>query len=205
VRTAGIEPVHQLLDESLAALHGSGRRPRALLIDDDTRWAAGLAAILAEDGFEVETAAGGRPGLERLGSAEYELVVLDLLMPGTDGLAVLGALVPDRHRPAVIVASGTDDPALVTAAFRHGADEFLKKPCTREELLIRIVGAAEKLKLRQRQRETEAERQRMAWFDPVTDLPNRRHLEHELGIRLARAHHPSGNRRRRIPKQAAQV
>lgn len=167
-------------------------KPRVLLVDDDSHWLVSLALLLRNEGYAVETTTEGQTALERLKRGDIDLLILDLSMPSMSGSELLGAMPRDGPRPAVIIASGSDDAGYVTGAMRRGADEYIKKPCTLQELRIRIANAAEKRKLRRLHTENQKALKQLAWFDPVTRLPNRRHLEHELEMRMARARRTGG-------------
>ncbi|MGC9418975.1 MAG: response regulator transcription factor [Rhodovulum sp.] len=110
---------------------------RALAVEDDPRIAADLAAALGAAGFRVETCADGEEAWFLGDTEEYDLVVLDLGLPGLDGLSVL-----KRWR-----ANGRDIPVLVLTArgtwtervegIDAGADDYLPKPFRMEELVAR--------------------------------------------------------------------
>ncbi|TCP44177.1 response regulator transcription factor [Rhodovulum marinum] len=110
---------------------------RALAVEDDPRIAADLAAALGAAGFRVETCADGEQAWFLGDTEEYDLVVLDLGLPGLDGLSVL-----KRWR-----ANGRDIPVLVLTArgtwtervegIDAGADDYLPKPFRMEELVAR--------------------------------------------------------------------
>ena len=83
--------------------------PRILLVDDEPRILNFLSRGLRAEGFQVEVAAEGRDGLQRALTESYDLVVLDLLMPGMDGTAVLRGILARKPRQQVIVLSALTD------------------------------------------------------------------------------------------------
>jgi two-component system, OmpR family, response regulator len=111
---------------------------RVLVIEDESRIRAFLARALEADGFAVDGADNGPDGLERAVRGTYDLVILDLLLPGLDGLSVLREL----HRrspdlPVVIVSARSDLPTKLRG-FALGANDYLAKPFAVDELLARV-------------------------------------------------------------------
>src|ERR1700757_2976406 len=84
---------------------GPAGRARVLLIDDEEAIRIGLSRALAAEGLEIELAETGADGLRRVLAESYDLVILDLLMPGMDGRAVLRQLLRERPGQAVMVLS----------------------------------------------------------------------------------------------------
>ena len=108
-----------------------------LVIDDDPRLSTLLSEYLGSRGFEVLTAMDGPSGLERAAAGGMDLVVLDVMMPGMDGLAVLSALRQRSRVPVVMLtARGEDTDRIV--GLELGADDYLSKPFNPRELLARI-------------------------------------------------------------------
>lgn len=109
-----------------------------LLVDDDEGIRTLMGSFLEKHGFNVETA--GDPGAMRqaIGRKRYDLIVLDLMMPGEDGLSALRKLQQDKKAPPVIMLSavGTDIDRIV--GLEMGAEDYLAKPCNPRELLARI-------------------------------------------------------------------
>jgi len=105
---------------------------RVLLVDDEEEFVETLAQRLEVREFEVATALGGAEALERIEEREIDVVVLDLQMPGVDGLEVLREL--KRRKPLIEVIMLTGHATVETA----GAFDFLTKPTETEELLEKI-------------------------------------------------------------------
>lgn len=115
---------------------------RLLLVEDSTVLRDNLARALAEDGLAVDAAADGETAIAWLARQDYDLAVLDLMLPGLDGLAVLGEL-RRRGQPArVLVLSARDQVADRVAALNQGADDYLVKPFALDELLARLRALA---------------------------------------------------------------
>lgn len=108
-----------------------------LVIDDDPRLAALLAEYLAARGFQVLTASDGRSGLDRLHAGGVDLVVLDVMLPDTDGFELCRAIRAESSIPIVMLtARGEDTDRIV--GLELGADDYLPKPFNPRELLARI-------------------------------------------------------------------
>jgi DNA-binding response OmpR family regulator len=111
---------------------------RILVIEDEPRILGFLARGLEAEGFAVDGARNGREGLKRAQRDTYDLVLLDLLLPGLDGLSVLRELncaLPEL--PVVIVSARSDLPTKLRG-FGLGAADYLSKPFAFDELLARI-------------------------------------------------------------------
>ncbi|MBX6358907.1 sigma-54-dependent transcriptional regulator [Pseudacidobacterium ailaaui] len=114
---------------------------RILIIDDEVAIRESLETLLTLEGYRVDTAGDGEAGLERLGRATYDLVLLDLALPGKSGLEVL-PLIREQHSelPVIMItAYGTVDN--VVEAIRAGAQNFIQKPWDNEKLLADIRSA----------------------------------------------------------------
>lgn len=112
-----------------------------LMIEDDARLAQMVVDYLGQSGFDVTHAADGEKGLEHLQVMLPELVILDLMMPGIDGLEVcrrIRALPGDAARVPVIMLTAKGDPMDRIIGLEMGADDYLPKPFEPRELLARI-------------------------------------------------------------------
>ena len=114
---------------------------RLLMIEDDARLAQMVTDYLGQSGFAVTHASNGEAGLEQLQVLEPELVILDLMMPGIDGLEVcrrIRALQNDNARVPVLMLTAKGDPMDRIIGLELGADDYLPKPFEPRELLARI-------------------------------------------------------------------
>jgi DNA-binding response OmpR family regulator len=112
-----------------------------LMIEDDARLAKMVVEYLGQSGFEVTHAADGETGLEQLQLIQPELVILDLMMPGIDGLEVcrrIRALQGDVARVPVLMLTAKGDPMDRIIGLELGADDYLPKPFEPRELLARV-------------------------------------------------------------------
>lgn len=111
---------------------------RLLIIEDDRNFAEGLRYNLDRAGHDVETAFTGDDGLALAERGGYELILLDLMLPGVDGLGVLRALRASGDDTPIIIVSARDRDLDKVRGFDHGADDYLSKPFGMGELLARI-------------------------------------------------------------------
>jgi DNA-binding NtrC family response regulator len=119
----------------------TGTAHRILIIDDEAAIRESLETLLSLEGYEVETAPDGEVGLERIEQYSYDLVLLDLALPGKNGIEVLG-LIRQRQTalPVIMItAYGTVDN--VVEAIHAGAQNFVQKPWDNEKLLADIRSA----------------------------------------------------------------
>ena len=108
-----------------------------LVVDDDSQLREQVAGYLADHGFQVHAAADARAMDQILASAPIDLVVLDLMLPGEDGLSICRRLSADGG-PAIIMVSAMGDEIDRVLGLELGADDYLAKPCSPRELLARV-------------------------------------------------------------------
>jgi sigma-B regulation protein RsbU (phosphoserine phosphatase) len=144
-----------------------------LVADDDEGIRNLLNHYLTEEGFNVETARSGREALARLREAPPDIVLLDVAMPGTDGLDVLATVRERQLDTAVIICTAYGSEQLVAEALRRGADDYLRKPFeagdmqavfdrTTARLLLRRQNVFLRARIEEHQRHLEAELARAA-------------------------------------------
>lgn len=111
---------------------------RILLIEDDSATAKSLTGILKSEGFVVDCTDLGEDGLEIGKLYEYDLIILDLMLPDMDGFELLRRLRSSQIRTPVLVLSGLSDTEDKVKGFGFGADDYLTKPFSKSELLARV-------------------------------------------------------------------
>ena len=121
---------------------------RMLVIDDDPGLRDYLEALAVSRGYEVVTAATGEDGLKRLADLRPDLVTLDLVLPGMDGLETLRRLKERMPDVPVVMLSGHGQARSIVEAMKLGASDFLRKPFEVEELEVACAKALEKRALR---------------------------------------------------------
>jgi len=114
---------------------------RILVVDDEPRNSELLAAIVSGEGREVSTASDGHKAIAEFQRARYDLVLLDVMMPGLDGLSTLvrlRALTPMGEHVPVVLVTALDGRADRLRGLEAGADEFLTKPVDTQEVRCRV-------------------------------------------------------------------
>jgi len=111
---------------------------RVLLIDDDARLAELLAGYFTPQGVTLVHAVAGQAGLAQLAAGGFDAVLLDVMMPGMDGLAVLRKLREAGHRLPVLMLTARGDEADRVVGLELGADDYIAKPFSPRELLARL-------------------------------------------------------------------
>ncbi len=107
-----------------------------LIIDDEQAICQSLAGALRDEGYRVETALSGAEGLEKLKHIDVSIVLLDIWMPGMDGLATLEALRLAVPQQCVLIMSGHGTIETAVRAMKLGAYDFIEKPLSLERLLV---------------------------------------------------------------------
>jgi two-component system KDP operon response regulator KdpE len=115
-------------------------QPSILAIDDEPQLLAALATILEGRGYRLRTARNGAMGLDAVANERPDVVLLDLAMPGVDGLEVCRRLREFSRVPILVLSALSDEPRKVKA-LDAGADDYITKPFGVEELLARIRAA----------------------------------------------------------------
>jgi len=113
-------------------------RDRVLVIDDEPGVLHFVSRALRAEGVEVETADVGAEGYQMALSESYRLVILDLVMPGVDGMTILKRLLHHKPDQAVLVLSCLTDTRTKVRALDQGAADYLGKPFALNELLARV-------------------------------------------------------------------
>lgn len=140
------------------------RRPRLLVVDDDPRILTMMRRVLEVEGYAVALAADGPAALDARRRDEPDLVILDLMLPGMDGLEVCRAMRRESAVP-VLMLTARDEATDKVAGLDCGADDYVVKPFNPDELLARVRA----LLRRAQPRETEVFR-----FEDVEVVPSMR-------------------------------
>ena len=121
--------------------------PSTLIIDDDTELCALLEEFLGREGFSVAVEHHGMSGLERALAGAFDLIVLDLMLPGLDGFGLLKRLRASSRVPVLMLtARGADEDRIV--GLDLGADDYLAKPFNPRELVARIRAILRRVQVR---------------------------------------------------------
>ncbi|MHC4548613.1 MAG: response regulator transcription factor [Planctomycetota bacterium] len=114
---------------------------RVLLVEDDEHLAEGLAFNLRNTGYEVETVETGEAALETLARRTFDLVLLDVMLPGIDGFEVVRTLRRAGNTRPVLIITAKDRADDTITGLDAGADDYITKPFDLDEVLARIRGA----------------------------------------------------------------
>ena len=109
-----------------------------LVVEDDPAILKGLCDVLVFNGYAAEGVPDGRDGCQSALSGEYDLIVLDVMLPGMDGISICREI--RRQRPGqpviMLTAKGSEDD--LVAGFNAGADDYVSKPFSLRELMVRV-------------------------------------------------------------------
>lgn len=122
---------------------------RLLIVDDEPGIRTSLAAVLEDEGYQVDAVASGEECLETLESQSVDCVLLDVWLPGIDGMEVLNRIQErlGEERPAVVMISGHGNIETAVRATRLGAFDFIEKPLTIEKVLLVVKNAIEQRRM----------------------------------------------------------
>lgn len=109
-----------------------------LIVEDEVRLAEALGQIMAEQRYLSDMVYTGTDGLEYALSSQYDVIILDVMLPGMDGLEVARRLREAKVSTPILMLTARDDISDRVAGLDHGADDYMTKPFASEELLARI-------------------------------------------------------------------
>ena len=124
--------------------------PSILIVDDEPGVRSALGGVLRDEGYEVDAVDSGEACLERLARQPYDVVVLDIWLPGMDGLATLARMRERQIDVQVVIISGHGNIESAVRAIKMGAFDFVEKPLSLEKAVLVVRNAI-------RQRRLEAE------------------------------------------------
>lgn len=114
------------------------KKPTLLIVEDEAPIRVGLVDLFTFHGFAVDTATTGPEGLAKGGSGRYDLILLDVMLPGLDGFTVCERLrAVDREQPIILLTARATD-ADIIEGLQHGADDYVTKPFSITELVLRV-------------------------------------------------------------------
>lgn len=123
---------------------------RILIVEDEKNLARFVELELQHEGYETELAKDGRIGLERAQEGEWDLILLDLMLPEINGIEVCRRLRPTSDVP-IIIMTARDSVIDRVSGFDHGADDYIVKPFAIEELLARIRALLRRIDIEEEQ------------------------------------------------------
>ena len=111
---------------------------RILIVEDEPAIREGLIDVLLYHGYDVDVADTGTTGLEKALSGQFDLVLLDIMLPGIDGYAVCDRIrAEDRQQPIIMLTAKSSDDDIITG-LKLGADDYVAKPFSVQQLMLRI-------------------------------------------------------------------
>lgn len=120
------------------------KKLRVLLVDDEQGFVAPLAKRLARRGFDTALASSGSEALELLSPETFDVVLLDIMMPGIDGIKTLGEIKRLHPYVEVVMLTAHADSDIVISSLAMGAFDYLLKPVDVTELVRKIEAAAKR-------------------------------------------------------------
>src|SRR5215472_12353268 len=124
-------------------------RPHVLIVDDEAGIRESLSSILRDEGYQVDSVGSAEEALERSALGDLEVILLDVWLPGMDGLEALGRLQALPQPPAVIMISGHGTIETAVRATKLGAFDFIEKPLSLEKIIVLVRNAIQQRRLQE--------------------------------------------------------
>ena len=131
------------------------RQTRVLVVDDDQFALRSIAKVLEGESYQVATAASGSEAIDLLKQDSFDLILADLKMPGIDGLEVLRQTREIAPQAVVLIFTGYASLESAIEALREGAYDYLVKPCSTDELRLKIEKGLERVRLAEERQRAE--------------------------------------------------
>src|SRR5580692_745819 len=122
-------------------------KPHLLVVDDEAGIRESLSSILEDEGYHVEAVASAEEALQRAAAGDLEVILLDVWLPGIDGLEALSRLQAEPRPPAVIMISGHGTIETAVRATKLGAFDFIEKPLSLEKIIVLVRNAVQQRRL----------------------------------------------------------
>ena len=131
-----------------------GRQIHILVIEDEEAIREGLIDVLVFHGYEVESSATGPEGLEKALTGKFDLILLDIMLPGMDGFEICDRIrAEDRDQPIIMLTAKTSDEEIIQG-LKLGADDYVPKPFSIQQLVLRIEAVLRRSQVGQEQART---------------------------------------------------
>ena len=123
------------------------RKLSILVVEDEAAIREGLLDVLVYHGYDVDSAATGPDGLGKALTGRFDLILLDIMLPGIDGYAICDQIrATDRHQPIIMLTAKTSDDEIIQG-LKLGADDYVAKPFSIQQLVLRIEAVLRRSKL----------------------------------------------------------
>jgi two-component system response regulator RegX3 len=130
------------------------RQIRILVVEDEEAIRNGLVDVLVYHGYQVDSAVNGTAGLEKARSGKFDLLLLDIMLPGIDGYTICNTIRErDRQLPIIMLTARTSDEEIIEG-LRLGADDYVGKPFSIQQLVLRIEAVLRRTRIGQEQART---------------------------------------------------
>ncbi|NOR35827.1 MAG: response regulator [Woeseiaceae bacterium] len=130
------------------------RQIRVLVVEDEEAIRTGLIDVLVFHGYEADSAATGPEGLEKALTGKFELILLDIMLPGMDGYEICDRIrAVDRNQPIIMLTAKTSDDEIIQG-LKLGADDYVAKPFSIQQLVLRIEAVLRRSQVGQEQART---------------------------------------------------
>jgi DNA-binding response OmpR family regulator len=114
------------------------RQTRILVVEDEEAIRTGLIDVLVFHGYDTDSAATGPDGLEKALTGKFDLILLDIMLPGIDGYEICNRIrTEDRNQPIIMLTAKTSDEEIIQG-LKLGADDYVPKPFSIQQLVLRI-------------------------------------------------------------------
>jgi two-component system response regulator RegX3 len=114
------------------------RKSRLLIVEDETAIREGLVDVFVYHGFDVDSCSNGNRGLEKALTGRYDLVLLDIMLPGMNGYDICDAIrARDRSQPIIMLTAKSSDEEIIQG-LKLGADDYVAKPFSIQQLVLRV-------------------------------------------------------------------
>ena len=137
-------------------------QPKAhiLIVEDEAAIRDGLTDVLVYHGFDVDAVADGKDGLKKALSGRYDLILLDVMLPGRDGFSICDEIrKADRAQPIIMLTAKTSDEDIVNG-LTLGADDYVAKPFSIAQLVLRVKAVLRRSRIGHRARDADSARRR---------------------------------------------
>ena len=149
---------------------------RILIVEDEVRLAEALGQIMEEQRYLADLTYNGPDGLEYALTGQYDVIVLDVMLPGMDGLEVARRIREGHISTPILMLTAREEVSDKVAGLDHGADDYMTKPFASEELLARIRALA--------RRQGEVQTEVLSYADLILNLSTRCLQREEREVRL---------------------
>jgi two-component system nitrogen regulation response regulator NtrX len=153
-----------------------------LVVDDEPGVRSSISGVLKDEGFDVDTVGTGEECLEKANSASYDVIVLDIWLPGLDGLTTLQRLRERQIDSQVVIISGHGNIESAVRAIKAGAFDFIEKPLSLEKTVLVVRNALRQRDLEAENRVLRAKVDRQQQHTMVGESPAMLHLREQVAL-----------------------